>query len=298
MPSDNVNPPMFALSSGYSTTRLLTNEHPVIEEPPGAAFKTVLSLPEGEGRQGEGGLRTQGYFKRSLPDKPLITVITVVYNGAEHLEETIESVIHQTYDNVEYIIIDGGSTDGTLDILRKYAHAIDYWVSEKDEGIYDAMNKGGGLALGKGINFLNSGDFFKGQVLRDYERFPVFLPVKYRDFTGKIKTMSLSKCYKLGMPYSHQGIIFNNEKKSYTLKYKISSDYDFFLRHQYNSIKIEEKVSGYVFYDNYGISSRNRKKRDSETSEIIYSYFGVFFQMVFFIQCGLKNMLRLLCEKK
>ncbi|MCI5150423.1 MAG: glycosyltransferase [Candidatus Electrothrix sp. MAN1_4] len=151
---------MIELNPEYSTTRLVTRDVPIIEEPPDATFKTVLSLPEGEGRQGEGGLRTQGYFKRSLRDKPLITVITVVFNGAQHLEETILSVIGQTYDNVEYIIIDGGSTDGTLDIIRQYEHAVDYWVSEKDEGIYDAMNKGIRLFNGNWINFMNSGDLF------------------------------------------------------------------------------------------------------------------------------------------
>ena len=72
---------------------------------------------------------------------PLITVITVVFNGVETLEETIKSIINQIYPNVEYIIIDGGSTDGTIDIIKKYEDSIDYWVSEPDKGIYDAMNK-------------------------------------------------------------------------------------------------------------------------------------------------------------
>lgn len=108
----------------------------------------------------EGGGRLRGSRKHSLPGKPLITVITVVFNGAATLEHTIRSVIEQTYANVEYIVIDGGSTDATLEILRRYDADIDYWVSEKDAGIYDAMNKGIALAGGDYIGMLNSDDFF------------------------------------------------------------------------------------------------------------------------------------------
>jgi len=90
--------------------------------------------------------------------QPLISIITVVYNGEEYLEETIQSVINQTYKNIEYIIIDGGSSDGTVDIIKKYEKKIDYWVSEKDEGIYDAMNKGIDVARGEFINFMNADD--------------------------------------------------------------------------------------------------------------------------------------------
>lgn len=110
--------------------------------------------------QTEGGRRVHGHLKVSLPDQPLITVITVVFNGAATLEHTIRSVMAQTYENIEHIIIDGGSTDATLDILRKHEASIDYWVSEKDAGIYDAMNKGIALARGDYIGMLNSDDFF------------------------------------------------------------------------------------------------------------------------------------------
>ena len=81
-------------------------------------FESVLFLPQNDTRKGEGGLRTKGYFKKNYEEKPLISIITVVYNGEMYLEETIQSVINQTYDNVEYIIIDGGSTDGTLNITQ------------------------------------------------------------------------------------------------------------------------------------------------------------------------------------
>lgn len=90
---------------------------------------------------------------------PRISLITVVFNGAATVEETIRSVIAQTYGNVEYLVIDGGSTDSTLDVIRKYENNIDYWVSEKDAGIYDAMNKGIALASGEIVGLINADDF-------------------------------------------------------------------------------------------------------------------------------------------
>ena len=90
----------------------------------------------------EGGARTKGRLTRGTPERPLVSVITVVFNGAKHLEETIAAIASQTYLNIEHIVIDGGSTDGTVDILRQYDDRIGYWMSEPDAGLYDAMNKG------------------------------------------------------------------------------------------------------------------------------------------------------------
>ena len=106
-----------------------------------------------------GGNRTRGQVKTGVPDRPFITVVTTVLNGERFLEQTIQSVIQQTYKNVEYIIIDGGSKDGTLDIIQKYDHSIDYWVSEADAGIYSGMNKGVALASGDWMSFINADDF-------------------------------------------------------------------------------------------------------------------------------------------
>jgi glycosyltransferase involved in cell wall biosynthesis len=92
---------------------------------------------------------------------PNITVITVVRNGEKTLEQTILSVINQTYKNIEYIIIDGGSTDGTIDIIKKYEKHLAYWVSEPDKGIYDAMNKGIDKAKGELIGIINSDDWYE-----------------------------------------------------------------------------------------------------------------------------------------
>lgn len=91
-------------------------------------------------------------------EKHLISIVTVSYNAAATIEQTILSVINQTYRNIEYIIIDGGSTDGTVEIIKKYANKLAYWVSEPDKGIYDAMNKGIQKAKGEWINFMNAGD--------------------------------------------------------------------------------------------------------------------------------------------
>ena len=123
-------------------------------------FESILLLPENQSRQGEGGLRTKGVLKYSSANEPLISIITAVYNGEKHLEDTIQSILNQTYKNMEYIIIDGGSTDRTLEIIKKYDDKIDYWVSEKDQGISDAFNKGVKLAQGIYINFQGDGDGF------------------------------------------------------------------------------------------------------------------------------------------
>ena len=93
---------------------------------------------------------------------PKLSIITINLNNAEGLEKTICSVINQTYSDFEYIVIDGGSTDGSLDVIKKYADKLSHWVSEPDAGIYNAMNKGIRKAGGKYCQFLNSGDWLVG----------------------------------------------------------------------------------------------------------------------------------------
>lgn len=93
-------------------------------------------------------------------DKPKVSVITVVYNDCKHIEKTLQSVISQDFYSIEYVVIDGNSTDGTNELIQKYKNQIDIFVSESDKGIYDAMNKGLKRANGEYVIFMNSGDIF------------------------------------------------------------------------------------------------------------------------------------------
>lgn len=124
---------------------------------------------------------------------PKISVVTVCYNAADEIETTIKSVINQSYPNIEYLIIDGGSTDGTVDIIKKFSDKIAFWVSEKDKGIYDAMNKGIKIASGDFINFMNAGDYFYSDttVEEAVKRFPNHTDVIFGDSVVKNKNNNL-----------------------------------------------------------------------------------------------------------
>jgi glycosyltransferase involved in cell wall biosynthesis len=143
-----------------STLHNTTSDTPVL-----SSQHTVLFLPNTTTRFAEGGLRTRGVFKSNNHNLPLISVVTVVFNGKEHIEDCMKSVLAQTWKNIEYIIIDGGSTDGTLDLLRKYDDKIDYWVSEKDSGISEAFNKGIRCSTGSFIGIINSDDWYEHNAL-------------------------------------------------------------------------------------------------------------------------------------
>ena len=113
------------------------------------------------GYRQDGGLRTKGLFlKTSLSAKPLVSVVTPVYNAEDTIAETINSIISQSYENIEYIIIDGGSNDGTLEIIKAFEDRIAYWLSEKDGGMYEAVNKGFRAARGEIVSYLNADDIY------------------------------------------------------------------------------------------------------------------------------------------
>lgn len=169
-----------------------------------------------------------------------ISIITVCYNCKNDIEKTILSVINQTYTNIEYIIIDGSSTDGTLDIITKYKKQISIIISEPDKGIYDAMNKGIALATGDWINFMNAGDtFYNNTVLEDifsnnnYPADIIYGHVEYDyGFTKVIKKPAPINSITRYMGFSHQStFVKTNIMKDhpYNLHYKIIADYDFFL---------------------------------------------------------------------
>lgn len=194
----------------------------------------------------KGGLRTKGLFDRkSQNDKPLVSIITVCLNSEKYIKQTIESVIKQTYDNIEYIIIDGGSTDRTLDIIRRYEDRIAYWVSEPDEGIYDAMNKGIDLSSGEIIGILNSDDWYEpntvGKVvdtfLQHSEATLVHGAMVKWSINGKIAARYSSK-EKLSpilfMPFNHPTCFVKKDVYlrlgKFDTSFSTASDYDFALR--------------------------------------------------------------------
>jgi glycosyltransferase involved in cell wall biosynthesis len=184
--------------------------------------------------------------KNRIPP-PLITVITVVYNGAKTLESTIHSVIDQANLNIEYIVIDGGSTDGSLDIIRKFDHGIDYWVSEPDEGIYDAWNKGIRLASGEWIAFIGADDCYVEGALAEYIKLANECHNHQVDYISSrvnltkagrvIRTIGQQWCWKVFQRYmnvAHVGSLHNRRIFEtygyYDVSYSICGDYELLLR--------------------------------------------------------------------
>lgn len=198
-------------------------------------------LPASESRLGEGGKRLADPAKVPPTDMPMISVITVVYNDARGLESTIRSIERQQYVNVEYIVIDGGSTDGTLDVIKRHEQLIDYWVSEPDGGIYDAMNKGLALASGELIGILNAGDTYTPDALSIIGRYAkchheaqfIFGSVFKGQLRSKLQPWKIRwsfdfyTCHSVGFFIRRQA---QNELGPYRTTYRCSADYDLFYR--------------------------------------------------------------------
>lgn len=235
------------MNEAYSTTQHLTKKKTEITNNPEARFKSLLLLPERGERRDESGLRTKGFFKQSLPNKPLATIITVVLNGEKYLEETIQSVISQSYGNVEYIVIDGGSIDGTIDIIKKYDDKLDYWVSEKDEGIYDAMNKGISVATGEVIGIINSDDWLEPDSIEKVvdvsstipeEEFVVHGKIALYDannkFVGHHSPKNIPGYHLFSTPFKHPAMFVSKKLYQQAGLYDencgLAADYDLMLR--------------------------------------------------------------------
>lgn len=201
-------------------------------------------------------------------NKPLVSIITVSYNAAATIEETILSVINQDYDNIEYIIIDGGSTDGTLDIIRKYEDKIAYWVSEKDYGLYHAMNKGIEYANGEIIGMINADDYYYPNALQTVVE--AYQPTLYSThiFVADIYHESVlvhgwrENNRYIGAFTPHPSMfvskVIYERIGVYALYYKISSDYDFMYRafNVYN-IKPLYVTKPIAFFRAGGVASQN-----------------------------------------
>lgn len=212
---------------------------------------------------------------------PLISIITVVYNCVSSIEETILSVINQTYSNLEYIIIDGGSTDGTVDIVKKYAEKITFWMSESDNGVYDGMNKGIDRANGEWINFMNAGDnFFNNNVL-----FNIFS----QDISDKTSIIygDTLQCFSYGrfmtkpdelvhlnkhMIFCHQSAFVRRsllQQYNFDTTYRICADYNLFYNLYKDGLQFQYVPLCIAIYDaSDGISSINRLEVLKEESKI------------------------------
>jgi glycosyltransferase involved in cell wall biosynthesis len=174
---------------------------------------------------------------KSSTTTPMITVVTVVKNNAEELKKTIDSVLEQTYDNIEFIIIDGASSDSTPEVIKSYEDKIDTWISEPDNGIFDAMNKGIELASGQWIIFLNAGDYFyqKDTVLtvfsKDYGDADFIYGHTFflgGDFYGVVKAWDFRILWQT-MVFTHQSLFTRAEvlkNRKFNTKFKICADYD------------------------------------------------------------------------
>lgn len=210
---------------------------------------------------------------------PKISVVTVCYNVVTTIEKTIQSVINQTYDNIEYIIIDGASTDGTVELINKYRDKISYYVSEPDKGIYDAMNKAIDVATGEWINFMNAGDMFADKevisrimcALRACDKHDVVFgnTIYYND---KLRTYRKGTYRESNMPqFVHQSsFVYTRLMKKYHFnqKYSIGADHDFFYK-LYQEGKsfyhIDETIS---MFSLDGASFKNRYVVYKEVCEI------------------------------
>jgi glycosyltransferase involved in cell wall biosynthesis len=238
----------------------------------------------------QGGSRILKNPEQGDISKHLITVITVSFNGGNKLEETILSVIGQTYKYVEFIVIDGGSNDNTLDLLEKYDSHINYWLSEPDKGIYAAMNKGIELSSGYWINFMNCGDrFFSEFVLTNIfgnnsqlNATILFGNWEVRYGLGKkqIRNAGIVDNLWKGSQFCHQSVFIDSsfhKSTPYNYKNKIVADFEFFYsawKNNQSFLKINEIISS---IEAGGISDKKRIAVINGWRQIVHKDFQIQF---------------------
>jgi glycosyltransferase involved in cell wall biosynthesis len=221
---------------------------------------------------------------------PKLSVITVVYNNARDIERTILSVLNQTYSNIEYIIIDGLSNDGTLDITGKYKASVAVFVSEKDNGIYDAMNKGLSLATGDYVVFMNSGDeFYEKETVAKVFGTDADADIYYGETEmiaddgsslgrrrHKAPAYFTWRGFKYGMSVSHQAIYIRRSiAGTYDSRYRLSADIDWIIRaaKQAKSIvNVNRYVAKYLVG---GMSKTKHRESLRERFDIMKRYYGL-----------------------
>lgn len=221
---------------------------------------------------------------------PKLTVITIVYNNVRDIERTINSVLKQTYKNIEYIIIDGKSTDGTLAVIAQYKERISKIISEPDKGIYDAMNKGLALATGDYILFINSGDeIYDEQTVEDVFDSAPGADIYYGEtemFNDNWESLGRRrheapeifnwKSFQFGMNISHQAIYVRRSiTEPYDLKYKYSSDIDWIIKSAKkasNIVNVHRYVAKYLVG---GMSKKKHRESLKERFEIFTKYYGL-----------------------
>ncbi|MBE7176690.1 MAG: glycosyltransferase [Mucilaginibacter polytrichastri] len=224
-------------------------------------------------------------------NKPILSVVTVVYNNVRDIENTLRSVTTQDYPNIEYLVIDGGSTDGTKEIIEKYGPQISRFVSEPDKGIYDAMNKALRLATGDYVIFMNSGDtFFDAATVSR-----VFASADNADiYYGETEMIGENgkslgrrrhkapavftwKSFRYGMSVSHQAIYIRRSLTGfYDPAYQLSADIDWIL-HAAKKAKKIVRVDGYVArYLVGGMSKKRHRQSLRERFLIMKKHYGLF----------------------
>lgn len=172
-----------------------------------------------------------------MTHKPLISVVTVCFNAAKCIVPTVKSVVNQTYTDYEYIVIDGGSTDGTLDVIKSFSNRINVLISEPDNGVFEAMNKALKHARGEWICFMNAGDsFYSSSVLQQVASYmlnPLIMlygDTEYVRVSGKkIEVAAPVRYIHKNMPTSHQSFFVRTEmarETGFNLKYRYASDYN------------------------------------------------------------------------